>query len=63
MVELRCYATICETETNGRRVLSLIGAPKRGLTRICADAFIDCTDDADVALFADARTVTSPLRA
>ena len=60
-VELCCYTTICGAEANDRRVRSVIGASKRGLTRFRADAFIDCTGDADVAHFAGAPTIASPL--
>ena len=60
-VELCCYTTICGAEADDRRVRSVIGASKRGLTRFRADAFIDCTGDADVAHFAGAPTIASPL--
>ena len=59
--ELLFYTAVCGAEAQGGRINAVITASKAGLTRRCAEAFIDCTGDADVAYFAGAPTTASPL--
>ena len=60
-VEPLYYTTVCGAETENGRITAVIAASKAGLTRHRADAFIDCTGDADVAYCAGAPTTASPL--
>lgn len=59
--EILYYVTICGAEAENGRVKSVLASTKRGVTRYEADAFIDCTGDADVACYAGAETTDSPL--
>ena len=60
-VELLYYVTICGAEMENGRIKAVLAASKLGVVRYTADAFIDCTGDADVAAFAGVRTSLSPL--
>ena len=59
-VGLLFYTTVCGAEAEEDRIRAVITASKDGLTRHRAEAFIDCTGDADVAHYAGAPTTEAP---
>ncbi len=53
-VEVRLHSHVTEARREGRRVTAVRVAGHRGLTDLHADAFVDATGEADLAVFAGA---------
>ncbi|MGB4135425.1 MAG: FAD-dependent oxidoreductase, partial [Microbacterium sp.] len=51
-VEFLFHSTMVDAEAENGRVVSITVANKAGLTRLTADAFVDCSGDADLVAFA-----------
>ena len=51
-VRVMYQVQVCDALREGRRITGVVAARKEGLALFCADTYIDCTGDADVAAFA-----------
>lgn len=62
-VQVLYYTTVCDAQMEGDAITGLVVANKAGLTRYKAQAYIDCTGDADLAYFAGVPTYTGDVAA